>query len=254
MAFQVWRRFRRDNIDALNLGHDAVFSGAKANTAAQVQQTLAGMGPGAQDYYRKGVAEALIHQTRTNGVNGMRQLLRNEDVQDKVQLAFGNDPKGQAAYDNFLDAVKQRVSEQNINSQITQNSRTYARQAARTDLETQPLHPLDVIPHAVEIGGHGVGLLAGNPASAAALSGKALKAVMANFPRADRSVVGNPLTNALLGRAPSATPTLWSRPSMPGEAEPCLFGPSAQQAVVRPDPCRCGRSGRANSLRTALGS
>ena len=197
-AYQAWLSKYgddSDNIDALNLGHDAVFSGAGKNTAAQVRQTLAGMGTGAQDYYRKGVAEALIDQTRTNGVNAMRQLLRNEDIQDKVQLAFGTDPKGQAAYDNFLDTVKQRVGEQNANSQVIANSRTFARQEARASLEEQPPHPLDVIPHVVEAAGH-IGTL--NPAG---LAGQATRLTLKGLPRADRSVVGNPLTNAILGRA-----------------------------------------------------
>lgn len=187
-----------DNRDALELGFKSTFSGTQNNSAAQVAQTLKGMSPAAQDYYRKGVAESLIQQTRTNGVNAMRSLLRNEDIQDKVKMAFPD----QASYDGFLDTVKRRVGEQNANGQVIGNSRTFARQSARADLEQQPLHPLDMIPHAIEAAGH-IGSL--NPGG---LMGQATRLTLKNLPRADRSVVGNPLTNAMLGNALTDPDTL----------------------------------------------
>lgn len=180
-----------DNIAALQLGHDAPFSGAQSKNAAQVAQTLSGMGSTAQDYYRKGVAEAMIDQVRQKGVLGLSGILKNEDVADKVRAAFPD----QASYDQFLSTVKQRVGEQRTNSSLLSGSPTAPRQFAKEDLESQPVHAADIIPHALEIAGH---VVTGN---APALAGKGLRVALANIPRSDRSIIGDPVSNALLGKA-----------------------------------------------------
>lgn len=196
-----------DNIDALNLGH-GVFASAKGNSAAQVQKTLDGMGSdSAADYYKKGVSEALIDQTRSSqgGVGTMRQLLKNEDLRDKVRIAFPDD----ASYDQFVASAENRVRQQGLNNKVTGGSPTYPLQAARADVEGQPFHPFDAAGHAAEFG---TNLFTGN---FGALAGQGLKALQKNIPRADRSVIGNTESNALLGHAlsnPDAFETLLTLP------------------------------------------
>lgn len=181
-----------DNLDALQLGHN-VFSQAQGNTSAQVQKTLGAMGPQALSFYQKGVAEALIDQSRTakGGVGTMRQLLRTQDLSDKVRAAFPDD----ASFSTFLDSAQQRVREQDANQKILGGSPTYARQAARQDLEAQPFHPLDAAGHALDVTGN---ILTGNFGT---LAGKTAKAAFRALPRSDRSLVGNPITNSALGSA-----------------------------------------------------
>ena len=193
-TYQSWlQRYGTDsdNLDALQLGHN-VFSQAGGNTAAQVQKTLSGMSEAAQDYYKKGVAEALIDQSRTarGGVGTMRQLLRTQDLADKVQMAFPDAD----SFNRFVGTAQNIVGEQNANSRILGGSPTEPRRAARADLEAQPFHALDAAAGTVDV--------LGNVATGqiGTLAKKGLSAIQ-NLPRTDKSVLGNPQTNALLGVA-----------------------------------------------------
>jgi hypothetical protein len=60
----------------------------------------------------------------------MRRLLRNEDVADKVRLAFPSPGEFEA----FLGTTRQRIADEGRNNRILHNSRTYGRQAAADDL------------------------------------------------------------------------------------------------------------------------
>jgi hypothetical protein len=173
-----------DHVEALRLGRN-VFSSKPEMSFQQLKGHVDELPPAAREMYAKGVGEALIEQVRSSkgGVNTMRQLLRSEEFRDRVSLAFPS----KEAYDDFVASAAKRVQEQDRNNQVIGNSRTFGRAAGAKDLEAQSNGPLDYISAGLE--------------GPTALTGRALSKLIKTLPRKDRSVIGNPESNAALGGA-----------------------------------------------------
>lgn len=184
-----------DNIAALELGFD-ILSNSKKVSDETFSKAFDKMSEPARDYFRKGVAEALLQKVRSGqgGVNAMRQLLRSEDVSNRVRIAFPDEE----AYQGFMEAARREVLEANRNNRVLANSRTSFRDEARADLKAEPgLDPLEALSVMGEIGtGNGPALV---------------KRMLKSIPKADRNVLTDPAANAALGRAlsdPEALATL----------------------------------------------
>src|SRR5207237_759224 len=105
---------------------------------------------------------------------------------DRIRLALP-DAK---AFDAFMGGLEREVRAADRNSRVVGGSPTYARQAARADLEAQGRDPLDLAAEAIDT--------SLNPIK---LSAKALRATLKALPRKDRSVIADPAANAALAKA-----------------------------------------------------
>lgn len=169
------------HIEALELGADVLKTNMRAELLAP---RVKKMNDVERANFRKGVGEAILYQVRTTGdVHTMRRLLRNEEIADRVKLAF----RDEGEFDAFMQAASKRVAQQDRNNRVLGGSQTSFRDASRADLEAQPAGAADIAETMIE---------ATDPRS---LAKKALKAI----PRKDRSILGDPDLNARLGRAMS---------------------------------------------------
>lgn len=175
-----------DHIDALELGRN-VLSAKRDMSAEGLRKAVADMDETSRAYFRKGVGEAVLNEARTKGsVNAMRRTLK-EEIGDRVRVAFPDD----ASYAKFMDAAEAEVLREAKNNRILGNSRTFGRQAAMDDLREQAgIDPAEAAGAAVET----VTDLKG-------AAGKALKALLDKLPKKDRSILGDPAMNELLGNA-----------------------------------------------------
>lgn len=173
-------------IEALELGRQ-VFGSSLDMSAERLRKTYAGWGETARENYRKGVGEALLDAVRRKGgVTEARQLLKNEEFADRIRVAVPDD----MSFDDFMASLEREVKVADRNNRVVGGSPTYARQAARADLEAQARDPLDLAAEAIDTG-----------LSPVRLTGKALKATLKALPRKDRSLIGDPAANAALARA-----------------------------------------------------
>lgn len=190
-AYNQWLRDfgdASDTIDALRVGRNVM---AKANeknamSAPELRARWSEWSDAAKENYRLGVGEAILDQARSQGgVTAMRKLLKNEELADRVRIAFGTDD----AFAKFMQAADEEVAMQGINNQVLAGSQTARRQAGRADLEQQGFNPLDMVDAVTSIG---------NPV---AMGQRALKELTKRLPRNDRSIIGNEELNGLLGSA-----------------------------------------------------
>ena len=173
-------------VEALRLGR-GVFSSQPEMSAERLRSRFSEMSDAEKDQYRKGVGEALIDQVRRKGgVAEARQLLKNEEFADRIKVAVPDD----TSFNSFMKALEREVEMAERNNRVYGGSPTYARQAARADLEAQGADPVDVAAELLDSGF--------NPAR---LTGKALKQAMRAIPRKDRSVIGDPAANEMLAKA-----------------------------------------------------
>jgi len=179
-GMKVWGD-ESERLNALELGRN-VFSPKMDMKAERLKGMVDDLSEAARDDFRKGVGEAVLDRVRGSrgDVGVMRDLLKNEEFGDRVALAFPDD----ASFARFMESAAKRVAEQDRNNQVFGGSPTYARQAARADLEAE-----------------------GNPAIEMAadvltLDGKALgkKALSAGLKSRNPSIISNPMMNELLGR------------------------------------------------------
>lgn len=172
------------NEEALTLGME-VFK--RDNTAAAIRKQMKDASESERDLFRKGVGEALIDRVRTKGdVAELRGLLKNEEFGDRVQLAFPDDQ----SFARFMEAAAKRVGEQDRNNQVFGGSPTYARQAARADLEAEGGGTADTILDVVTL-------------DAKSLGKKAAKAGLKTLPFRKPSVIADPKMNEMLGKVMS---------------------------------------------------
>lgn len=170
-----------DNIEALEMGR-SVLSNKLDNAPEKLRRTLDDMGGPAKEYFRKGVGEALLEQVRRKGVGAMRAMMKDEDYAAKVRLAYPTDE----GFNAFMKIADDAIQNEARSSQVLFNSRTDARGAARADLNDEGLDPIDMM----ETLTSPAGLVRGGT-----------KAALKAIPRRDRSLIGNPETNAIAGRA-----------------------------------------------------
>ena len=172
-----------ENIKALEMGR-GVLTNSLDNSPEKLRKTLEDMSDPAKENFRKGVGEALLTQVRQKGIGPARQLLKDEDFAAKVRLAYPTDE----GFNAFMAIADDAVQNEARNAQMLGNSRTYGRQAAADDLNAEGFDPAEM---AIDAATLNVGGLARGGARAA----------LKSLPRRDRSLVGDPKTNALLGDA-----------------------------------------------------
>ena len=178
-------------IEALELGRrvfrNADDPSADGMSAEVLRSQFNEMSDTAKDMFRKGVAEAIVARARTSrgGIGAMRDLLRTQEFADRIRLAFPNEQ----AFTRFMNAAEAEVGMSNLGNQVTQNSRTAARQ--------ETLRRLNVQPEADAAERLSGATLTGLPLEGARLG---LRAAGRSLGR-NRSVIENEDLNALLGRA-----------------------------------------------------
>jgi hypothetical protein len=140
--YDTWLRKYGDDsehIEALQVGRGVLGGDGKeyANTAAALAKTYQGYSETGRDMFRKGVGEALLAEVRKTGggVAAMRKLVKGEEFRDRVRIAFPT----QQSYDDFINAATKRVRADNAYQKIQEGSPTYPLQAARRDLEADPV-------------------------------------------------------------------------------------------------------------------
>lgn len=191
--YDTWLRQFGDaseHIDALKAGRNVFAKATDKNaiSAPELSGRFASWSADAQDQFRRGVGEAILDQVRTSqgGVAAMRRLVKSDEFGKRIRVAFPS----QKAFDDFMGAAEQEVLMQARTNRVVGNSATDRRAAARADLNQQSgMDPLDLIE------------LAGDVTSPIALGGKALKEILKQVPRKDRSILGDEELNGLLGRA-----------------------------------------------------
>lgn len=175
-----------DAIDALEAGRN-VFSGKMDVSAEALRKEFAAWPDAAKENFRVGVGEAIVAAVNSKGgVAQARQMLKSQEFADRVRVAVPDD----MSFSDFMTALEKEVVRADRNNRVVGGSPTYARQAARADLEAQGRDPLDMAAEAIDTG-----------LSPARLTAKGLKGVLSAIPRKDRSVIGNPAANEALGRA-----------------------------------------------------
>lgn len=175
-----------DAIDALEAGKN-VLSGKVDVSAETLRRDFAKWSDAAKENYRVGVGEAILDAVRRKGgVVEARQLLKNEEVADRIRLAVPNDK----SFDDFMKAIEAEVRRADINNRVVGGAPTYARQAARADLEAQGANGIDILADNID-----------TMTSIPRMSGKALKAALKAIPKNDQSVIGDPAANEALARA-----------------------------------------------------
>lgn len=172
------------NEEALQLGME-VFK--KDNTAAAIRKRLKDAPESERDLFRKGVGEALIDQVRTKGdVAALRQLLKNEEFGERVAIAFPDEQ----TFAGFMESAAKRVGQQDVNNRVFGGSPTYARAAARADLEAEGGSVADAALDVVTLDGR-------------SLAKKAAKAGLKSAPFRRPSVIADPQMNEMLARVMS---------------------------------------------------
>lgn len=181
-GYAEWLKKYGDDIsneEALDLGVN-VFK--KENSAAAIRKQLKDASESERDLFRKGVGEALLDRVRQKGdVAELRSLMKNEEFGDRVALAFPDD----ASFAGFMESAAKRVAEQDRNNQVFGGSPTYARQAARADLEAEGGEAMDTMADVVTL-------------DAKSLGKKAMKAGLKG--KRD-SILSDPKMNEMLGKA-----------------------------------------------------
>lgn len=117
-------------LEGLELGRKAL-SGREGWSAEAIAMRHAELSNEAKLQFRRGVGEALVMEARSKGgLTAMRKLLRNEEVADKVRLAFPTPDDFQA----FLSTTRRRVEDEARNGRILRGSQTHMRKAVEDDL------------------------------------------------------------------------------------------------------------------------
>jgi len=118
-----------DNKAALEMGKNVLNNNVWPE---EVSTELAAMDPAALPHYRKGVAEALFKQVKSakGDISVMRRLTEDQNLGEKIALAFPDD----ASFAAFLKSAEQRVKSAERNNRITSQSRRASLMAAMNDL------------------------------------------------------------------------------------------------------------------------
>lgn len=177
-----------EGIDAMRTGQN-IFARANernAMSAAQLRERWGGWSAQARENYRLGVGEAVLDRVRgAGGIPAMRRLLRDNELADRVRIAFDSEDD----FLRFMQSANAEVSMANVDNQILGGSPTARRVAGAADVNAQGMGPADAIEFVTDIG------------SPLAMGRRAVGLLAKNLPRKDRSILGNEELNALIGRA-----------------------------------------------------
>lgn len=174
--------------DALRVGKNLFARPNERNAMSvpELRERWADWSDLAKENFRLGVGEAVLDRVRAGGgVPALRRVLKDQDVAERIALAFGDED----GFARFMQFATDETTLQGQLNQILGNSATARRQAGRADLEAQGMDPLDFVEGAADLT---------NPISAA---GRVSKEVLRRLPRKDRSILGDAELNDLLGRA-----------------------------------------------------
>lgn len=177
-----------DHIQALDTGRN-IFSSKPEMTAERLKDYVAGSSEPAQDAYRRGVGEALIDKVRRQGVAPLRSLLKDQEIQDRVRLAFPD----QASFDRFMATADHEVKLANSARKVMGGSQTTPLATEQASLNGD--------------GGFGVADAVGalgavlHPAAAIPFAAKATAKAAAKELGKNAGLLRNPKTNAQLARA-----------------------------------------------------
>jgi hypothetical protein len=172
-----------ENIEALEMGRN-VLTASLDNSPEKIRRTLDEMSDPAKEHFRKGVGEALLTQVQRKGVGAARNLMKDEEFAAKVRLAYPTDD----GFNSFMTLADDAVQNEARNVQMLGNSRTDARGEARADLNDEGFDASEMLADIATLNPGGV-----------VRSGA--RAAIKSLPRRDRSLVGDPKTNSLLGGA-----------------------------------------------------
>ena len=173
-----------DNIAALQIGRN-VFSNKFDMNSERIADVWSKMSETAREQYQKGVAEAALNEVRTKGFGAIRRMM-NDEFGARIRLAF----RDQKEYGAFMNMLAQESKAQGVNSKVLYGPRTYARQAARADLEAQGADGVDMMADVVDSG-----------FSPVRMTGKALKQIIKSIPQKDRSIIGDQNLNEIASKA-----------------------------------------------------
>lgn len=175
--------------NALSLGRGILGGDGNVGKSAEaVSQAISDMSNTDRDMFRAGVGEALVAKVRSGlgGVNTVRQLLKSQELQDRVKLAFPSDQQ----YERFITNLDREVGFKNNSNQVLTGPATFRRAAARDDLNVD-----NIAGQAVQFGAdamkHGV-----KGAAIGALGG----AILRRLPGTTQNILDNPDANATIGR------------------------------------------------------
>lgn len=174
--------------DALRVGKNLFARPTERNAMSvpELRERWADWSDLAKENFRLGVGEAVLDRVRAGGgVPALRRVLKDQDVAERIALAFG----GEDEFARFMQFATDETTLQGQLNQILGNSSSARRLAGRADLEAQGMDPLDLVEGAADFT---------NPISAA---GRVSKEVLRRLPRKDRSILGDAELNGLLGRA-----------------------------------------------------
>lgn len=183
---QVWGD-ESGQIEAMRLGRNS-FSPKPDMSFERLKKTYGAMSQTERDMYRKGLGEALIAKVRSakGGVGTARDLLKSEEFSDKIRLGFPDD----GSFIAFSKSVEREVRNADKINKVTGGSPTYARAAARADLEAQGSDGMAMLAEAIDTG-----------LSPSRLTATAVKQALKSIPKKDRSIIGDPVLNEALGKA-----------------------------------------------------
>jgi hypothetical protein len=157
-----------------------------AMSAAELSERWSKWSEPARQNFRIGVGEAVLDRVRGNGgVAAMRRLIRDNEIADRIRVAFNDED----AFLAFMRSADDEVSMANTGNQVIGGSPTARRAAGRADVEAQGFDPLSLVEAAADFT---------NPVGAGR---QAIRLAAKNLPRADRSIIGDEELNGLLGAA-----------------------------------------------------
>lgn len=174
--------------DALRVGKNLFARPTERNAMSvpELRERWADWSDLAKENFRLGVGEAVLDRVRAGGgVPALRRVLKDQDVSERIGLAFGEED----GFARFMQFATDETTLQGQLNQILGNSATARRQAGRADLERQGFDPLDFVEAAADFT---------NPVGAGR---QALRLAAKNLPRRDRSILGDEELNGLLGSA-----------------------------------------------------
>jgi hypothetical protein len=164
---------------------------AKANeknamSAAELGERWSKWSEQARENFRLGVGEAVLDRVRGNGgVAAMRRLIRDNEIADRIRIAFNDED----AFLAFMRSADAEVSMANTGNQVVGGSPTARRAAGRADVEAQGFDPMAMVEAAADFT---------NPVGAGR---QAIRLAAKNLPRKDRSIIGDEELNGLIGAA-----------------------------------------------------
>lgn len=179
-----------DHETAVKVGYEGLFGNKMANTPAGQKAALDELhtpNNTLQPSHAEGTIQALIMEAnRTGDIAAIRRVLRGRDGRSQLRMALGED-KANALISSF-DKLE---SAANTNNQVVGNSRTYGRGATASAEQQAEQGALGQIANVAADLPH-------TPAGAVVYGAKKILKAVAS---ADRSVIGNPAANEIMGKA-----------------------------------------------------